>query len=168
MADLRPLSRTDGLRAEEADGGLLIYDEEGELILSLNRSAAVVWRSSDGKRTVGNLVDVLTEELGEQADRDQVLVALDELAKHGLIESGYEERDPAASRLSRRNFVRRVGIVAAVAVGMPIVHGMVTPEAAEGSVPKHYMYCPDPKLLKDKKPPKHWKPPYTSNCGPRR
>jgi len=26
----------------------------------------------------------------------------------------------------------------------------------------------DARIAKDKKPPKQWKPPYTSNCGPRR
>lgn len=164
------MSRTAGLRAEEADGSVVLFGEQDELVLRLNRAAAAVWRNSDGTRTVGNLVDVLTEELGEQADRDQVLVALDELARHGLIESGYEQRDPTASRVSRRQFVRRVGgAVAAVAVGMPIVHSMLVPEQAEGAaLGHHYMYCPNPKLLKDKKPPKQWKPPYTSNCGPKR
>jgi coenzyme PQQ synthesis protein D (PqqD) len=162
------VSRTEGLRAEEADDGVLVYGEQGDLILRMNRSAAVVWRNSDGTRTVSDLVDTLTEELGEQADADQVLVALDELSRHGLIESGYDRRDPAAARLSRRQFVRRVGVAAAVVMGaMPIVHSMTAPEPAEGSTfAKHYSYCP--KLPKDTKPPKHFKPPYTSNCGPRR
>jgi hypothetical protein len=171
VADLRPLSRTEGLRAEDADGGVLIYDEQDELVLSLNRSAAVVWRSSDGNRTIGSLVDVLTEELGEQADRDQVLVALDELATHGLIESGYDERDPAAARLSRRNFVRRAGVFAAVALGMPIVHRMATPDPAQAASSRKgpqqtgYTYCPDPKMFKGNRYlKKHPPPPYQGPC----
>lgn len=168
VLDTRPVSRVAGLRAEKAADGLLLYDEQGELILRLNDSAAVVWRNSDGTRTVSELVDTLTEELGEPADLDQVLIALDELSRHGLIESGYDQRTPAAARLSRRQFVRRVGVAAAVVIGaMPIVHSMAAPEPAEGSTfGKHYSYCP--KLPKDTKPPKHFKPPYTANCGPRR
>jgi Coenzyme PQQ synthesis protein D (PqqD) len=171
VGGVRPLSLFAGFTAEEVDdGGLLIRNEEGELVLRLNRSAAVVWRSSDGNHTVSDLVEVLTAELGEQADDHQVLIALDELEKHGLIESGYDQRDPAAARLSRRQFVRRVGAVAVVALGaMPIVHSLVVPEPAEGStLGKHYMYCPKGPKDPEGKPPKHFKPPYTSNCGPRR
>lgn len=153
----RPLSLTAGFMAEELDGGgLLIKDEQGELVLRLNRAAALVWQNSDGTRTVSDLVDVLAEEFGDQADENQVLVALDELDKHGLIDSGYERRDPNAARLSRRQFVRRVGIVTAVAVGIPVVHSMAVPKPAAGStMGKHYKYCG-----------KKHKLPYTDNCGP--
>jgi len=158
MSVARPLALTEGFAAEEVDGGLLIYDEHGELVLKLNRSAALVWQKSDGTRTVSDLVDVLTEELGVQADEDQVLVALDELSSHGLIESGYDQRDANATRLSRRHFIRRVGIVAgAAAVGIPIVHSMAVPKPAEGSTMKRYTYCGQ----------KH-KFPYTDNCGPKK
>ena len=157
MPDACPLALTAGFTAVDADGGLLIYDEQGELVLRLNRSAALVWRSSDGTRTVSDLVEVLVLEFGEQADEDQVLVALDELSKYGLIDSGYEPRDANAARLSRRQFIRRVGVVAAVAVGIPVVHSMAVPKAAEGSTMKHYVYCP-----------KQHKKKYSSpECGPR-
>ena len=142
MPEFRPLARTTGLRAEETDDGLLIYSEQGELLLSLNRSAAVVWQNSDGSRTLEDLVEVLTHELGQEADEHQVLVALDELQKNGLIESGYEQRDPDAARLSRRQFVRRVGVVAAVAVGIPVVHSMAAPKPAAGGTLGHYKYQP--------------------------
>lgn len=156
MREIRPLSLTAGLTAEEVDGGLLIYDEQDELVLRLNRSAALVWRSSDGNRTVADLVEVLTDELGERADEDQVLVALDELVKHGLIESGYEQRDPNAARISRRHFVRRVGAVAALAAwGVPVVHSMAVPQSASASSFPGYSYCK-----------KHY--PHIGNCGPHR
>jgi coenzyme PQQ synthesis protein D (PqqD) len=142
VRDARPLALTAGFTAEEADGGLLIYDEHGELTLSLNRAAALVWRSSDGTRTVSDLVEALALEFGEQADEDQVLIALDELSKHGLIDSGYEERDPNAARVSRRQFIRRVGVVAAVAVGVPIVHSMAAPKPAAGGTLGKYQYRP--------------------------
>jgi hypothetical protein len=169
VGEALPFALTTGFTAEEIDGGgLIIFDEQGEQVLGLNRSAALVWRSCDGNRSVSDLVEVLTAELGEQADRDQVLIALDELEKHGLIDSGYERRDPNAARLSRRQFIRRVGIAAAVAVGVvPVVHSLAVPSPAAGStLGTHYMYCPNKKFIKDQRP-KTWKPPYTSNCGPR-
>lgn len=142
MPDFRPLARTTGLTAEKTDDGLLLYNEQGVQLLSLNRSAALVWQSSDGSRTLEDLVAVLTTELGQEADEHQVLIALDELQKYGLIESGYEERDPNAARLSRRQFVRRVGVVAAVAVGIPVVHSMAAPKPAAGAALGHYKYRP--------------------------
>ncbi|HEY5317663.1 MAG TPA: PqqD family protein [Solirubrobacteraceae bacterium] len=127
---LRPLARTDGLLSEEVDGELLVYDEDNVVACRLNGSAALVWRSCDGKRSVADLVAVLTEEVGELADEDLVMVALDTLADHDLIESGYQRRDAEASRFSRRRFIRRVGIAGAASIAVPVVAGMVPPVAA--------------------------------------
>lgn len=71
------------------------------------------------------------------------MIALDELAKHDLIESGYERRQQSAVRMSRRSFVRRAGTVAAAAVGVPVVYSLVAPAVAAGSsAAHHYHYYP--------------------------
>jgi hypothetical protein len=49
----RPLARSSELLTEEVDGELLIYDEERDTATRLNRTAAVVWRSCDGQRSIG-------------------------------------------------------------------------------------------------------------------
>ena len=130
VVEIQPLARTAGLLAEEVDGELLVYDDQRDLACRLNRSAALVWQNSDGQRTVTDLVEVLSEDLGELADEDMVMVALDTLAEHGLIQSGYELRDADASRLNRRRFLRRVGVVGAAAISVPVVHSMVVPTPA--------------------------------------
>jgi Coenzyme PQQ synthesis protein D (PqqD) len=127
MGRIRPLARTRDLVTEEVDDELLVYDKQRDVACRLNRSASLVWQSSDGKRTVADLVAVLSEELGEQADEDMVMIALDSLADHELIESGYERRDTNAARVNRRRFIRRVGVAA---IGMPVVATMVVPMAA--------------------------------------
>ena len=126
----RPLSRRDGLLTEEVDGEVLVYDKHRELVCRLNRSAAIVWRNCDGDRTVDELVELTASELGDFVDRDLVLVALDNLAAHDLIESGYESRDEAEARLSRRRFFKRVGVTGAAAAAIPVVASMVVPTAA--------------------------------------
>jgi Coenzyme PQQ synthesis protein D (PqqD) len=141
VEEIRPLARTEGLLAEEVDGELLVYDGEREVACRLNGTAALVWRSSDGERTVADLVAVLSEELGEVADEDMVMVALDTLAEHGLIEAGHEAREVNASRLSRRRFLRRVGVVGAAAISLPVVHSIVVPTpaaAASGGYTPYY------------------------------
>jgi hypothetical protein len=123
----RPLARTAGLLTEELDDELLVFDEQRQLACRLNRTAAVVWQSSDGRRTVAELVDLLREDFGE-------------LAEQGLIESGYARRDPDAARLSRRRFIRRVGVVGTAALALPVVQGVVAPTPA-GAAPSLCAYC---------------------------
>lgn len=130
MSDVRPIARTDGVLTETVDGELLVYDLDGDMASHLNRTAAVVWRNCDGRRTVADLLTIVIDELGETADEDVVLMALDSLAEHGLLSSGYEERDGAAVALSRRRFFRRVGVVGASAVNAPVVYSMIAPTAA--------------------------------------
>jgi len=124
---IRPLARTDAVVTEDVADEVLVYDERTDVACRLNQSAALVWRNSDGKRTLEDLVHVLEADLGDVADEDMVLMALDSLAEHGLIESGYEARDSTASRLSRRRFFRRVGVAA---VSIPVVASMAVPMPA--------------------------------------
>jgi hypothetical protein len=130
MAGIGPLARTDGLLTEEVDSELIVYDEQQNVACRLNATAALVWRSCDGERTAVDLLEILTEELGEVADEDMLLMALDDLVEHGLLVSGYEPRDSTVVRLSRRRFFRRAGIAGAAAVAAPVVYSMVVPAAA--------------------------------------
>lgn len=109
---------------------MLVYDLGGDVATHLNRTAALVWRNCDGTRTVQELVTLIVKEFGEAADEDVVLMALDTLSEHGLIDSGYGERDGAAVALSRRRFFRRVGVVGAAALNAPVAYSMVVPTAA--------------------------------------
>jgi hypothetical protein len=122
-----PLARTDGLLTEKVDGELLVYDLDGDIAVHLNETAALVWRHCDGSRTVAELSALVAAELGEAAGEDVVLMALDNLAEHGLISSGYGERDGAAVALSRRRFFRRAGVIG---VRAPVVYSMIVPTAA--------------------------------------
>src|SRR5581483_1616438 len=113
---MRPLARTADLLTEELDDELLVYDQDRDTACRLNATAAIVWRSADGERTIDELVEVLRGELGDVADEDLVLVTLDRLEEQGLIESGYAARDVDTARLSRRRFIRRVGVVGSAAL----------------------------------------------------
>jgi hypothetical protein len=127
---IRPLARTADLLTQPVGDELLIYDERRHVASRLNRTAALVWSSADGKRTVADLSDVLRDELGEIADEDLVMVTLDYLEEQGLIESGYEPRALAAIRLSRRRFITHAGVAGAVAVALPVVDSIVAPTPA--------------------------------------
>jgi hypothetical protein len=144
MGLLRPRGRTGGLLVEEIDDQLLVYDQQRDVVCSLNGTAAIVWRSCDGDRTVEDLVDVLRAEIGEIADIDLVMVTLDQLEEHGLIEAGYGRRDRLAAQFNRRRFISRVGVVTTAAVALPVVQSIVapTPAAADSN---YYYYQDQPK-----------------------
>lgn len=128
-----PLSKRDGTIVSELDGELVVYNPETNVACHLNKSAATVWRHSDGTRSIADLAEIVARELGAIADEDVVLVALDSLAEHDLIESGYERRDINESRITRRRFIRRVGLAGGAAVALPVVASLVVPTAAAAS-----------------------------------
>jgi Coenzyme PQQ synthesis protein D (PqqD) len=146
-----PLARTDGLLTENVDGEVLVFDQAHEVACRLNESAALVWRHCDGKRTVADLVAVLKAELGDVADEDMVMIALDNLVEHDLIASGYERRDPNATRFSRRHFIRRMGTAAVAAASAPIVYSMLVPAPSAAASGGGYMNNYEP-YLKDQNP----------------
>jgi hypothetical protein len=129
---IHPLARTTDVSTESVEDELRVYDEQLEVGYVLNETAAVVWRNCNGKRTLKDLVSIVSEELGTEADEDMILMALDKLAQHGLLLSGYEPRSPQAERLSRRRFFGRAGIVGAAAMAAPVVYAAASPAVAFG------------------------------------
>lgn len=125
-----PLARSEGLLTRELGAELVIYDRRRGLACTLNPTAATVWRLADGQRTVNELAVGLREQVGDLADEDLVMVTLDRLEEQGLIESGYVRRDAAATRLDRRRFIRRAGLVGAAALALPVVQSIVAPTPA--------------------------------------
>jgi len=99
------------------------------LACRLNRTAAVVWKHCDGDHDVSELVEVLRDEIGELADEDLVMITLDQLQEQGLLASGHGSRDVTTARESRRRFIRRVGVVGAAALALPVVQSIVAPPA---------------------------------------
>jgi hypothetical protein len=124
-----PRARVDGIHTEVIDDDVLVYDETRHTAHRLNRTAAAVWRACDGETSTDDLVGVLRQEVGDVADEDLVAVTLDELTANELIE-GTVERDRGEMRRSRRQFIRRVGLVGTAALSLPIVHSIAAPEPA--------------------------------------
>ena len=58
-----PRSRKEGLVIEELGDEILIYDTVNDRAHTLNRTAALVWKLCDGKRTVSEIARVAGKEL---------------------------------------------------------------------------------------------------------
>ena len=80
-----PLMRKHSLVIDDLPDEVLIYDLARHEAHCLNRSAALVWRSCDGKRTPAEIARHLTAELDAPFSEDLVLVALSQLEKFHLL-----------------------------------------------------------------------------------
>ena len=127
---MTPRARTTGLITEWVDDELVVYDRERDRAHRLNRTAAVTFRHADGQRTVEDLVAVLRRELDPAADEDLVWLALERLSAAHLLETPVP-RTADEVRTSRRHFVRKVGLVGALSLLLPVVATISAPTAAQ-------------------------------------
>lgn len=129
---LKPQARTAGLVIQELPDELLVYDLERDKAHCLNQTAAVIWKSCDGKTSVSELAGRLASQTGLPADEEIVWLAIEQMRKANLLggeESEVREgaKGEAKRRISRREVMRRVGIGAMVA--LPLVTSIIAPNA---------------------------------------
>ena len=119
-------ARTDKLLIHEIGDELVVYDRTNDRAHRLNATAARVWRSLDGKRTVADLAALIGEEKGV------VELALGQLRSAQLLVG-------EAPAVSRRRALRRVAAAAAAGMVLPMVSSIAAPapEVSESS-PKCY------------------------------
>jgi len=126
-----PHARSQDLVITELDDEILVYDKARDKAHCLNQTAALVWKYSNGKRTVADIAQVMEKKLGSPVDAHIVWFALQQLEKDHLLK---EER-ALPSRfvgVTRREFVKQMG-KAAVAVTVPIVISMTAPSPASAA-----------------------------------
>jgi hypothetical protein len=122
--------REHGLVIDDLPDEVLIYDLERHEAHCLNRSAALVWRSCDGKRAPAEIARRLSAELDAPFSEELVRLALQQLEKFHLLE--HSATAPAQfPLLSRRQMVRRLGIATAVAV--PLITSIVAPTSVQAA-----------------------------------
>ena len=116
--------------AEPIDDEVVVYDLQRDRAHRLNRTAALVWSHCDGQQTVGDLTGLLQAELDPVADEDLVRLALDQLSAAHLLENS-RPRPADQVRTSRRQFVRKVGLVGTLSLLLPVVTSITAPTVAE-------------------------------------
>ncbi len=109
---------------------LLVYDARRHRGHCLNRTAAVVWLSCDGKTPVTEIAGDLRKILDADVDEQVVWMALGRLEKAGLLQE--QTFLPTEARLlSRRKIMRKIGTIAAVA--LPVVTSILVPSPAQAA-----------------------------------
>ena len=125
-----PRAKSDGLIVEELSGETLVYDRSREKAHCLNPTAALVWRSCDGKTSRGEIAARLRAELDAPADEELVTLALARLAEAKLLE---EPSAATGSGFTRRQLAGRLGLVGALSLLLPVVTTINAPAAAQAA-----------------------------------
>jgi Coenzyme PQQ synthesis protein D (PqqD) len=120
----RPKARREGLLVRDLGDEVVVYEIESHRGHALNRTATLVWRACDGRRTVAAITAQLGHELGVPADADLVRYTLRRLGHARLLDSSVEERT-----LTRREIVRRIGQAAI----LPAVVSLLAPRPSEAA-----------------------------------
>ncbi len=121
----RPIARKNGLVVQEVPDEVLVYDLETNKAHCLNQSAAMVWRSCDGKNSVSEIVTLVEEHSGSKVTEDFVWLAIDQLSENNLLET---QLTSSFQGQSRREVIKKIGLATMVAI--PVIASLVAPQSA--------------------------------------
>lgn len=124
-----PLARTEGLSLTHLGEELMLYDEQSHKAHSLNATASWVWQHCDGQTSIAELAEGLHRERGLPRSEEIVRLALDQLARRGLLQN---QSAPVPTPVGRRDTLKALAIAVA---SLPLVVTMASrPARAAASV----------------------------------
>ena len=112
----KPVARESGLVIQETGEEVLIYDLNSNKAHCLNRTAAFVWKSCNGKNDIENITGLVAKEFSQPVEEDLIWLALDQLSKESLLEAPVKSK---VDGISRRDVIKRIGFAATLA--LPVV-----------------------------------------------
>jgi hypothetical protein len=125
-AQITPKSRKENLVVQELEKELLIYDLKIDKVLSLNETSALIWQMCDGKNSIGEISNKLSEKLKTQIGEEFIWLALNDLKKENLLING-DEIDSKFEGMSRRQVIRKIGLASMIA--LPVIASIVAPSS---------------------------------------
>ena len=125
-----PRARRERLLIQTLPDELLIYDLDSHRAHCLNQTAALIWQSCDGKRTVKEMARFVEKESGQPVSESLIWFGLNQLSRFKLLEEqlatpGLKER------MTRRELARRLGYATAALV--PLISAIEAPTAAQAA-----------------------------------
>lgn len=127
-----PAARKEQLIIRELPDEVLVYDQERNKALCLNQTAALVWKHCDGRTPIASMAQLIEKELKTPVTNDLVWLALTRLDKLNLLQEKIE-LPRAIAGMSRRDFSRKVGLSAALAI--PVIMALSTSASAATCLP---------------------------------
>lgn len=124
-----PMARQNGLVVQEMPDEVLVYDLDTNKAHCLNQSAAFVWKSCDGAKSVPDIVREFEANGKGKVTEDFVWLAIDQLNENGLLNGTVA---PRFAGQSRRQVLKTIGLASMVA--LPVIASLVAPKNAMGAV----------------------------------
>jgi hypothetical protein len=92
-------NQRNGFQFEQMDGETLLYQSQLKRMIYLNESATLVWHLCDGRRSVADIIGVLTDSYPDTKDavRADVIEAINTLALEGALHFAAENVRPPSS-----------------------------------------------------------------------
>ena len=133
-----PVARSTDLVVQEVPNEVLIYDINTNKAHCLNKTAAMVWKSCDGKRSVSEIAELVGKETGESVSDDLVWLAIDQLNETNLLE---DKVSVDLRGQSRRDALKKIGLASMIA--LPIVASLAAPQNALANMSCACVTTPD-------------------------
>lgn len=124
-----PTARKSGLVVQEVPDEVLVFDLESNKAHCLNQTAALVWKSCDGKTSVSKIAKFVETQTGRGVSDDLVWLAIDQLNENSLLE---KEMKSSFAGQSRREVIKKIGLASMIA--LPVVASLVAPQNALANV----------------------------------
>jgi hypothetical protein len=119
-----PTARKSGLVVQEVPNEVLVFDLESNKAHCLNDTAAMVWKSCDGKTSVPEIAKFIEKQTGKGVNDDLVW-----LTDNHLLES--TPPSPFMGQ-TRREVIKKIGLASMIAI--PVVASLVAPQSAMANV----------------------------------
>lgn len=120
-----PIARKTGIVIQEVPDEVLVYDLDTNKAHCLNQTAALIWKSCDGSKSVSDIAKHVESLAGGRISDDFVWLAIDQLNENNLLE---KEVQANFNGLSRRDVIKKIGLTSMIAI--PVIASLVAPKSA--------------------------------------
>jgi hypothetical protein len=120
-----PVARKQGLVVQEMPEEVLIYDLDTNKAHCLNKTAAFIWKSCDGIKSVADITKSFESDFGSPAQEDLVWLAIEQLGDKNLLN---EALSNGLKGQTRRQVIKKIGFAAVIA--LPVVASLAAPTSA--------------------------------------
>lgn len=120
-----PVARKQGLVVQEMPEEVLIYDLDTNKAHCLNKTAAFVWKSCDGNKSVADITKSFENDFGNAVDEDLVWLAIEQLGDKNLLS---ESLPTSFKGHTRREVIKKIGFASVIA--LPVVASLAAPTSA--------------------------------------
>lgn len=124
-----PCARKNEILSTKLLSETMVYDSVSHRAHVLNQTVALVWESCDGRNSIDEIAQILHSKLGLPADRDVVLLALQELSESGLLQEPVQA-EAGPEKLTRRQVAQRFALAGASLALVPLVTSVLAPTPA--------------------------------------